>query len=96
MDKIDESMILLKSLNNAEEEYKKYKFQLDLVKAEFSLNINWDKVNENRIAHGKTKITNEANRKYYLRLHFAEEDEKLLDLELAYKFLLREYEDVCI
>lgn len=94
MDKNDLTNDLLMSLNSAEKEYKLYKFELELVKAELSLNIQWDKVNENRMKNGKPKITNESNRRYYFKLHFAEEDKKLLELELEYKFLLREFEMV--
>ena len=94
MDKTTLRLELLQEVNNAEKAYREYKYDVALMKAEFALNIDWDKVNQHRVAQGKTKITNEANRKNYFSVHFAEEDDKLLALELKYHSLLREYEGV--
>ena len=96
MDKIDLDSKLLEEVNKAEKDYKEYKHELALLKADFALKIDWNKVNANRLNQGKPKITNEANRKNYFLVHFADEDKKLLQLELKYRSLEREFEKVLL
>ena len=83
-------MSLVDRVNEAEKTYRIYKHQLSLEKSIMALEVDWNKVNESRINQGKPKITNEANRNHYFKVHFAEEDAKLLNLELAYRSLERE------
>lgn len=83
---------LVKLVNNAERKYREYKHKLSLEKSILALEVDWNKVNETRINQGKPKITNEANRNHYFKVHFAEEDEILLKLELNYRSLEREFE----
>lgn len=83
---------LVSLVNDAEKQYRTYKHQLALEKSTLALEIDWNKVNANRINQGKPKITNQENRNHYFKVHFAEEDEKLLKLELNYRSLERELE----
>ena len=81
---------LVEKVNEAEYSYRLYKYQLALEKSIMALEVDWNKVNESRVNQGKPKITNEANRNHYFKVHFAEEDAKLLNLELNYRSLERE------
>lgn len=83
---------LVKKVNDAEKIYRTYKFQLALEKSILALEVDWNKVNQNRINQGLPKITNQEQRNHYFKVHFAEEDEELLKLELAYRSLEREFE----
>ena len=83
-------MDLVSKVNEAERKYKTYKFNLSLEKSILALEVDWNRVNESRINQGLPKITNEANRNHYFRVHFAKEDEQLLNLELSYRSLERE------
>lgn len=81
---------LVKLVNNAEKQYREYKLKLALEKSILALEVDWNKVNQSRVEQGKPKITNESNRNHYFKVHFAEEDETLLKLELNYRSLERE------
>lgn len=83
-------MDLVDKVNEAERKYRIYKYQLALEKSQLALEVDWNRVNENRVRQGKPKITNEANRNNYFKVHFAKEDAELLNLELSYRSLERE------
>lgn len=85
-----EELNLVEMVNKAEREYRIFKNNLTLEKSIMALEIDWNKVNQARVDQGKPKITNEANRNHYFKVHFAEEDMTLLNLELRFKALDRE------
>lgn len=83
---------ILEVLNNAEAEYKKYKLLNELKQAQFLLTVNWGLINEERLELGLPKISNEAQRKAYLKEKYYDDNLKELDLELKYNLARREYE----
>ena len=89
-EKIEKDLVTM--VNEAEKVYRTKKHQLALEKSILALEVDWNKVNDVRVRQGLPKITNEANRNHYFKVHFAKEDEELLQLELNYRSLERELE----
>ncbi len=82
---------MLEALNHAEADYKLAKYSLKLEKANFLLNIDWKAINSQREELGLPKISNEKQRSAYIDTKFSKKDLDLLEKELKYNQILREY-----
>lgn len=82
---------MIEALNHAETDFKLYKLNLKLEKANFLLSVDWKAINSEREEIGLPKISNEKQRSAYIDTKFSDKDLKLLEKELKYNQILREY-----